>query len=70
MAIKYKTDVLEWLKAKGYNTTTLRNKHLLSEGVIQSLRKGQPISFSNLNKLCELLECKVEDLIEYVPDNA
>lgn len=68
MAIKYKTDVLEWLKAKGYNTTTLRNRHLLSEGVIQSLRKGQPISFSNLNKLCELLECRVEDLIEYVPD--
>ena len=68
MAIQYKVDILDWLKAKGYNTNVLRSKHLLSEGVIQSLREGKAISFSNLNKLCELLECRVEDLIEFVPE--
>lgn len=30
--------------------------------------RGSNTGTDNLNKLCEFFDCKVEDLIEYVPD--
>lgn len=69
MPLKYKVDVLSALKAKGYNTTRLRRESLLAEGVIQSLREGKPISWSNLEKICALLEMQPGDLLEYLPDD-
>ena len=68
MAIIYKIDVLQALKKAGYNTNKLRKEKLLAEGVIQSLREGRSISFSNLEKLCELLQCQIGDIIEYIPE--
>lgn len=68
MPIVYKFDVLQVLKARGYNTNRLRKEKLLAEGVIQSLREGRSISFSNLEKLCNLLKCQPADIIEYVPE--
>ena len=67
MPIQYKIDVLAALKAAGYNTNRLRKEKLIAEGVIQSLRAGKAISFSNLAKLCEL-HCQPGDLMEYVED--
>lgn len=68
MAIKYKRSILPWLKEKGYNTTRLRREKLFGEATIQAFRTGKPIAFSGLDKLCSMLECKVEDIIVYVPD--
>ncbi len=68
MAIVYKINIIEALKDKGYNTNKLRVEKLMSEGALQSLRKGRYISFDNLSKICELLECQPADLIEYVSD--
>ena len=48
MPLSYKLDILAALKAKGYNTNTLRKEKLLSEGAIQSIREGKPISWSNV----------------------
>lgn len=31
--------------------------------------KAKAIRFSTLSAICEALECKVEDIIEYVPDD-
>ncbi len=66
MAIVYKLNIIEALKQHGYNTNRLRNEKLLSESVLQSLRKGQYISLENLSRICALLECQPADLIEYV----
>lgn len=68
MSIIYKFDVLQALKNRGYNTNRLRKEKLLAEGVIQSLREKRAISFSNLEKLCELLNCQPGDILEYVED--
>lgn len=65
MPVKYKLDVLAALKAAGYNTTKLRKDKLLAEGVIQSLRDGKAISFQNLGRICELLNCQPGDILEY-----
>ncbi|MGN0594912.1 MAG: helix-turn-helix domain-containing protein [Hominimerdicola sp.] len=69
MPIIYKFDVLQALKEKGYNTGKLRKEKLLAEGVIQSLREKKAISFSNLEKLCELLSCQPGDIIAYSFDD-
>ncbi|MBO5195921.1 MAG: helix-turn-helix transcriptional regulator [Clostridia bacterium] len=31
--------------------------------------KAKAIRFSTLDAICRALDCKVEDIIEYVPDN-
>jgi len=68
MSIRYKIDVIQALKEKGYNTNILRKEKLLAEGVIQSLRDGKAVSFANLAKLCELLSCQPGDIIEYIEE--
>jgi len=68
MGINYKTDIIAALKTAGYNTSTLRKKKLLSEGVIQALRENKYISLQNISKICELLDCQPGDLIEYVKE--
>ena len=68
VALQYKIDVLARLKEKGYSTFKLRQEHLLSEGAIQSLRTGAPISWANLGRLCELLEYQPGDIIEYITE--
>ena len=70
MPLRYKIDVLQALKDKGYNTNTLRKNKLLAEGALQRLRHSEPVSWSSLAQICKLLECQPADLIEYVPDTA
>ena len=51
VSMVYRFDVLQALKAKGYNPARLRKEKLLAEGVIQSLRSNKPISWSNIEKV-------------------
>ncbi len=64
--IVYKRNILEELKSKGYNTYTLRNEKLLGENTIQKLRKKEMISLNQLDKVCTLLNCDIDDLICYI----
>lgn len=68
MSIVYKIDVLSALKEKGYSTYKLRKEKLLGESVIQQLRSGDVISWANIERLCELLECQIGDIVEYRKD--
>ena len=69
MALQYKIDVLEALKAKGYTTYTLRKENLLSQSTIQKLREKKGLAWENIENLCKLLACQPGDLFEYVPDD-
>ena len=68
MAIRYKIDVLEELKKKGYPQVRLREEKLMGQSYISQLRHNELVSWKTLNTLCELLECQVGDIIEYVKD--
>ncbi|MCI8831947.1 MAG: helix-turn-helix transcriptional regulator [Lachnospiraceae bacterium] len=68
MPIHYKIDILQSLKAVGYNTSVLRKEKLMGEATIQKLRKGELVSWANINTICSLLNCQPGDLMEYVPD--
>lgn len=66
MPMRYKFDVLQALKDKGYNTNVLRKNKLLAEGALQRLRHSEPVSWSSLEQICTLLDCQPGDLLECV----
>ena len=39
-----------------------------SKGTLHSLKHGKNISTATLDDLCRMLDCRVEDIIEYVPE--
>ena len=81
MGLRYKINVLEALKSKGWNTGKLRAENRearergekgpgISEASIQSLRNGKPISWANIETICRKLDCQPGDFLEYVPEGA
>ena len=63
--IRYRMDILSALKEKGYNTNRLRKDKLLAESTIQQLRENKLVSWTNIDRLCDLLECQIGDILEH-----
>lgn len=53
---------------KQVTTYTLRFKHGMSHATVQRLQKDMPVSTHTLDKLCDILDCRLEDVAEYVPE--
>ena len=51
------------------NWYTLANKHHLSNSTLHRLKHNKDISTKTLNDLCRILNCKVEDVIIYLPSD-
>ena len=68
--LRYKIDVIEALKAKGYTTYQIRTEKLLSESTLQKLRNKQPISWGNIDTICSMLNCQPGDILEYINEMA
>jgi putative transcriptional regulator len=58
-------DILQKLKDAGYNTNRIRKERILSEGTLQRLRDGRPITTETIDTICKLTGFNVCDLIEY-----
>lgn len=58
------------MKEKGYNATDLMRKADIAYGTALRLSKGEAdaMSFVVLESLCKLFDVRVEDVIEYVPE--
>lgn len=56
------------LKNRGMTTYTLIEKLGFSSHTIHRLRHNGGTSTSLIDVLCKLLDCRVEDILEYVPD--
>ena len=54
------------LHASGESTYTLIKNHHVSSSTIDKLRKNKPMNTTTINDLCIILECRVEDIMEYV----
>ena len=55
------------LRASEESTYTLITKHRISSATIDKLRKNKPITTTTLNDLCRILNCSVQEIIEYIP---
>ena len=49
-------------------TYTLRFKHSMSHATVQRLQSNMPVTTHTLDKLCTILNCRLEDVAEYIPD--
>jgi DNA-binding Xre family transcriptional regulator len=69
MAVSYKK-LWKLLIDKGMLKTDLRMAAGLSTNVIANMGKGKHISTSSLQKICKALDCNIEDIVEFVKDEA
>ena len=67
LPLRFKIDILEALKEKGYTTYILRKNNLLSQSTLQKLREGKGLAWENISRICEMLNCQPGDILEYVP---
>ena len=58
----------ETLKLKNISTYKLINTYNLSRSLIDRLKHNKPITTVTLDDLCKILDCKVEDIVVYIPD--
>lgn len=58
------------LKRSGESTYTLIKNHHISSSTIDKLRKNKPLNTTTINDLCRILDCRVQDVIEYVPSDS
>ena len=68
--IRYKAGILQALKEKGYTSARLRKERIFGEATIQDFRTQRTIPNVTLNRLCTMLNCQIQDVIEFIPDNA
>lgn len=57
----------EQLKKSSESTYTLIKNHHISSSTIQKLRKNKALTTTTINDLCRILQCRVEDIMEYIP---
>ncbi len=55
------------LRASGESTYTLVKNHRISSSTLDKLRKNKPVTTTTLNDLCRILNCRVEQVLEYLP---
>ena len=56
------------MNEKGVSTYTLRERAGIDSKTIRRLRANDNIETKTLNKLCSALDCKIEDIMEYIQD--
>ena len=59
----------ETMKKKQISTYTLIKDHGFSKGTLDAMKHDRNITMATLNDICNLLQCRPEDMIEYTPDN-
>ena len=56
------------MEEKGVTTYVLREKCGIDSKTVRRLRNNDNMETKTLNKLCAALNCKLEDIAEYVED--
>ena len=62
------TPLWKTMSEQKVTTYTLRFKHGMSHATVQRLQADMPVSTRILNKLCAILNCRLEDVAEYISD--
>ena len=57
------------LQQSSETTYTLIKNHHISGSTLDKLRKNKPLNTTTINDLCRILNCRVEDVMEYIPSD-
>lgn len=67
MAISYKR-LFNLLDDRGLASTLWLRQRGIHPATISKLKKDERVNTDTIDKLCELLECRVGDVMEYIPN--
>ena len=57
-----------YLEEKGVSTYVLREQCGIDSKTVRRLKANENMETKTLNKLCAFLNCRLEDIAEYIPD--
>lgn len=60
--------LFQTMELRGATTYTLQVKGGISSSTIRRLKAGESVSTNTLDALCKILDCTLEDIVEYIPD--
>ncbi len=69
MKVSYKK-LWKLLIDKEMNKTDLRNATGVSSATIAKMTNSEEVTMSVLTKICEVLNCNIGDVVDFVPDLA
>ncbi len=58
----------ETMKEKGVTQYALIKRHRVSPSQITRLKRNESVSTHTIEMFCRILDCRVEDVMEYIPD--
>ena len=56
------------MELRSATTYTLQVKGEISSSTIRRMKAGESVSTNTLEALCKILDCTLEDIVEYLPD--
>ena len=67
MAVTYKK-LFHLLIYRGIATAELTEQAGFSANILTRLRRDQYVSLESIEKICSALDCGVDDILEFIPD--
>lgn len=68
MAVQY-NKLFKMMIDRKMTTTQLREKARFSVNIITHLKKDEYISMVSVEKICKVMKCGVDDILEFLPDD-
>ena len=56
------------MEEKGISTYQLREKCGIDSKTIRGLKANENIETQTIDKICSVLNCRIEDVVEYIKD--
>lgn len=57
------------MEKKGITQYDLYTHHNVNRSVLDRLRHNKNIEMNTIDRLCNILQCNVEDIMEHIPDD-
>ena len=59
----------ETMKQRGGSQYDLYTHHNINRSQLDRLRKNKNVEINTIDRLCNILKCRVEDIMEHFPDD-
>ncbi len=57
------------MSEKGITQYALIHRYHVSPGQITRLKRNESVSTHTIEMFCEILDCRIENIMEYIPDD-
>jgi DNA-binding Xre family transcriptional regulator len=48
--------------------TAMQKKAGITSAALAKMGKNQPVTMDSLGKICQTLHCRLDDIVEYIPE--